>query len=108
WIARQHVAHSYSFHPLLLSNASIEPLAKGIGVRVHASWNNDCEGRFSPYGIRNANDGTFCNLGMCGKYCFNIGWIYVLSSGQYHILLPVNDIKKTVFIQAANIAAAQP
>jgi hypothetical protein len=42
------------------------------------------------------------------RHIFNIAWKNILSTGKDHVLDAVNDIKKTIIIQLADITSPKP
>ena len=63
----------------------------------------------SPYpGIRYANDGRLFDRGISDENSFYLGRIDIESATDDHVLLPIKQVEKSVIVDTADVACAEP
>src|SRR6266568_4166318 len=72
----------------------------------NCSWlqNYTSHHKFAPLRIGNAEDGCFTNGGMSVDHCFHLSRINVLTTGDNHVLEPVQDVKVPRGVLMADIS----
>ena len=91
------------------SDTFVDPGSKRLSSNAaRLLQDNSGEWRFSPFFMRNTKDSNFLYRRMLDNGFLNIPRIHVHPAGNDHILFPVHQIKKTIFIHITHISGMQP
>src|SRR6516225_9017262 len=109
-VARKGVHDHDRFHPLVFrGDALVDPLLQFLRPDARArAQDHGSERRLAPLVVRNTEDRNLSHRRVARRDLLDVLWIDLHTAGIDHVLLAVDQIKVSVLVDVAQVAAPDP
>src|SRR3984957_7135235 len=108
-VARQALTVNHTTDPLLPAHPGVGPFEKCVDILDSPRMqHNDRHRGLAPARAGHADDGHLRDGRVLTHNGLDVGWINILSAGDDHVLFAVDNVEKTLRVNPAKVAGAQP